>query len=82
MALYFEGKPFFFLLHYQGDADHMHGGRYVEREGFSIGTRNQDRGLRQKLLDHVKCLLGLGRPFKMVGLLHELIEGDTSFAEA
>ena len=39
-------------------------------------------GLRQKLLDPVKCLLGLGHPFKMVGLLQEPIEGETSFAEA
>ena len=60
----------------------MSGGRNVEQKGFSIGRRNQDWGLHQKLLDHVKCLLGLGRPFEVVGLLQKSIKGETSFAEA
>ena len=60
----------------------MRGGRNVEQKEFSIGRRNQDRGLCQKLLDRVKCLLGLGCPFEMVGLLQKPIEGETSFAEA
>ena len=80
--MYFEGVPLFLLLHYQGSADHLHGGHNVEQKGFSIGRRNQDRGLRQKLLDRVKCLLGLGCPFKVVGLLPKLIKGETSFTEA
>ena len=67
--LYFEGMPLFFSLHYQGGADHLRGGHSVEQKGFSIGWRNQDRSLHQKLLDHVKCLLGLGRPFEVIGLL-------------
>ena len=28
-ALDLEGVPLFFLLYYQGGADHLHGGRYV-----------------------------------------------------
>ena len=60
----------------------MCGGQNVEKKGFSIGRRNQDRGLRQKLLDCVKRLLGLGHPFKVVGLLQKSIKGETSFAEA
>ena len=80
--LYFEGVPLFFALHYYGDTEHLCGGCNVEQEGFSIGRRNQDRSLRQKLLDRVKCLLGLGRPFKVVGLLQKSIKGETSFAEA
>ena len=47
----------------------MRGGRDVEQKRFPIGRRDQDRGLRQKLLDRFKCLLVLGRPFEMVGLL-------------
>ena len=43
---------------------------------------DQDRGLRQKLLDCVKCLLGLERPFEVVCLLEKLIKGETSFAKA
>ena len=61
--------PLFLLLYYQGSADHLHGGRYVEQKGFSVDWRNQDQGLRQKLLDRIKCLLGLRRPFEVVGLL-------------
>ena len=80
-TLHFEGVSLFFSLH-QGGTDHLHGGRNVEQKWFPIGRRDQDQGLHQKLLDHVKCLLGLGRPFKMVGLLQELIEGETSFTEA
>ena len=60
----------------------MHGDRNIEQKGFSIGRRNQDRGLHQELFDCVKSLLGLGHPFEMVGLLQKPIEGDTSFAEA
>ena len=41
---------------------------------------DQDRGLRQELLDFVKCLLGLGRLFKAAGLLQKLIEGESSFS--
>ena len=55
---------------------------HVEQKGFSIDQRNQDRGLRQKLLDRVKCLLGLERPFKVVSLLQKLIKRETSFAKA
>ena len=44
-ALYFEGVPLFFPLHYQGGADHLRGGRNIEKKGFSIDRRNQDRGL-------------------------------------
>ena len=51
------------------------------QKGFSIGRRNLDQGLHQKQLDHVKCLLGLRRPFEVVGLLQKLIKGETSFAE-
>ena len=54
----------------------------VEQKGFSIGWRNQDQGLRQKMFDRVKCFLGLGRPFKVVGLLQESIKGESSFTEA
>ena len=68
-ALYFEGVPLFFSLHYQGGADHLRGGCNVEQKGFPIGQRNQDQGLRQELFDCVKRLLGLGHPFEMVGLL-------------
>ena len=67
--LYFEGVSLFFLLYHQGDADHLCGGRDVEKKWFPIGWEDQDRGLRQKLLDRVKCLLGLGHPFETVGLL-------------
>ena len=80
--LYFEGVSHFFSLHHQGSADHLHGGRNVEKEQFPVGQGNQDRGLRQELLDLVKCLLSLGCLFEMVGLLQEPIEGETSFAEA
>ena len=73
--------PLFFSLHHQGYADHLHGGRNVEQKRFSIGRRNQDRGLRQELFDHVKRLLGLKRPFEMAGLLQKPIEGETSFTE-
>ena len=34
-----------------------------------------------EMLDYVKCLLGLGHPFKMVSLLQEPIEGETSFTK-
>ena len=80
--LYFEDVPLFFSLHYQGGVDHLRGGRNVEQKGFSIGRRNQDRGLCQKLLDHVKCLMGLGHPFEVVGHLQKSINGKTSFAKA
>ena len=74
--------PLFFPLHYQGGADHLHGGRDVEQKGFSLGRRNQDRGLHQELLDLVKCLLGLGRPLEAVGFFQKAVKGETSFAEA
>ena len=67
-TLHFEGVSLFFLLYHQGGADHLRGGRDVEQKLFPIGRRDQDRGLRQKPLDLVKCLLGLERPFKVVGL--------------
>ena len=60
----------------------MHGGCNVEQKRFPIGRRDKDRVLRSELLDLVKCLLGLRRPFEMVGLLQKPIEGETSFAEA
>ena len=44
-ALYFEGVPLFFPLHYQGGADHLHGGRDVEQKWFPVGRSDQDRGL-------------------------------------
>ena len=72
----------FFSLNHQGGADHLRGGHNVEQKGFSIGRRNQDRGLNQKLLDRVKCLLALGHPFEVVSLLQKSIKGETSFAEA
>ena len=53
----------------------------VEQKRFPIDRRDQDRGLCQKLLDHVKCFLGLGHLFKMVGLLQKPIEGETSFTK-
>ena len=59
----------------------MHGGLNVEQERFPIGRGDHDRGLHQELLDFVKCLLGLGRPFETVGFIQKLIEGETSFAE-
>ena len=80
--LHFEGVSLFFSLYHQGGADHLRGGRNVEQKRFPVDWRDQDQGLRQKLLDHVKCLLGLGRPFEMVSLLLKPIEGETSFAEA
>ena len=81
-TLYFEGVSLFFSLYHQGGANHLRGGHDVEQKLFPVGQSNQDWGLCQKLLDGVKCFLGLGRPFKMVGLLQELIEGETSFVEA
>ena len=60
----------------------MRGGRDVEQKGFSLDRRNQDQGLRQNLLNHVKCLLGVGCPFEVVSLLQKSIKGETSFAEA
>ena len=60
----------------------MCGGRNVEQKRFSVDRRDQDWGLCQELLDLIKRLLGLERPFKMVGLLQKPIEGETSFAEA
>ena len=72
-TLYFEGMSLFFSLYHQGDADHLHGGYDVEQKLFPVDRRDQDRGLCQKSLDHVKCLLGLGRPFEMVGLLQKPI---------
>ena len=80
--LHFESVSLFFSLYHQGSADHLRGGHDVEQERFPIDWGDWDRGLRQKLLDRVECLLGLGHPFKMVGLLQEPIEGETSFAEA
>ena len=80
--LHFEGVSLFFLLYHQGGADHLRGGRDVEQKLFPIVRRDQDRGLRQKSLDLVKCLLGLGRPFKAVDLLQEPIDWEISFAEA
>ena len=53
----------------------MRGGPNVEQKRFFIDRRNQDQGLHQKLLDRVKCLLGLRRPFEVVGLLQKLIKG-------
>ena len=81
-TLHFEGVSLFFLLYHQGGADHLRGSRNVEQKWFFIGRRDQDQGLRQKLLDCVKRLLGLGHPFKVVGLLQKSIKGETSFAEA
>ena len=80
-TLYFEGVSLFFSLYHQGGADHFYGGRNVEQKRFPVGWGDQDRGLRQELLDLVKCLLGLGRPFEVVGLLQKPIEGETSFVE-
>ena len=57
------------MLHHQGGADHLHGGHYVEQKGFFLGGRNQDQGLGQELLNYVKCFLGLGCPFEVIGLL-------------
>ena len=79
--LHFEGVDLFFSLHHQDGADHLRGGRNVEQKQFFVGRRDQDRGLRQKLLDHVKCLLGHEGPFETVSLLQEPIEWETSFAE-
>ena len=77
-----EGVSLFFSLYHQGSADHLRGGRNVEQNEFSIGRRNQDRSLRQELLDRVKCQLSLGCPFEVVDLLQESIKGETSFVEA
>ena len=46
--LYFEGVALFLLLHYQGNADHLRGGRNVEQKRFFVGQRDQDRGPCQK----------------------------------
>ena len=81
-VLHFEGVSLFFSLYHQGCADHLHGGRNVEQKRFPVGRGDKDRGLRQELLDLIKCLLGLGRPLKMVGFLQKPIEGETSFVEA
>ena len=67
--MHFEGVSLFFSLYHQGSADHLRGGHNVEQKRFPIDWGDQDRGLCQELLDFVKCLLGLGRPFKMVSLL-------------
>ena len=80
-TLHFEGVSLFFLLYHQGDADHLCGGRNIEQKRFPVIWGDQDWGLCQELLDLVKCLLGLGRPFKGVGLLQKPIEGETLFAE-
>ena len=80
-TLHFEGVSLFFLLYHQGDADHLCGGRNIEQKRFPISQRDQDQGLRQELLDLLKCLLGLGRPFKIVGLLQEPIEVRDKAAE-
>ena len=80
-TLHFEGVSLLFSLYHQGGANHLRGGHNVEQNMFPIGRRDQDRGLRQKPLDRVKRLLGLGCPFEMVGLLQKPIEGETSFAE-
>ena len=72
----------FFSLYHQGDANHLCGGRNVEQKWFPVGWGDLDRGLRQELLDLVKCLLGLEHPFKVVGLLHKSIKEETSFTEA
>ena len=81
-TLHFEGMSLFFSLYHKGGVDHLCGGHKVEQKRFPIGRGDQDRGLRQELLDFVKCLLGLGHPFEVVGLLQKPIEGETSFAEA
>ena len=60
----------------------MCGGRDVEQKVFSLSGRNQNWGLCQELLNHVKCFLGLGRPFEVIGLLQKSIKGETSLAEA
>ena len=75
-TLHFEGVSLFFSLY------HLRGGRDVERKLFPIDQRDQDWGLRQKPLDRVKRLLGLGSPFKTVDLLQKPIEGEIPFAEA
>ena len=67
--LHFEGVSLFFSLYHLGGVDHLRGGHDVEQKRFPISQGDQDRGLRQKLLNRVKCLLGLGRPFKTVGFL-------------
>ena len=59
----------------------MRDGCNVEQKWFPVGWGDPDRGLRQELLDLVKCLLGLRHPFKMVSLLQKPIEGETSFTE-
>ena len=79
---HFEGVSLFFSFYHQGGTNHLHGGRDVEQKRFFVGRRDQDRGLCQELLDLVKRLLGLERPFETVGLLQEPIDGETSFAEA
>ena len=81
-TLHFEGVSLFFSLYHQGGTNHLRGGRDVEQKWFPIGREDQDQGLHQKLLDHVKCLLSLRHLFKTVSLLHKLIEGETSFTEA
>ena len=81
-TVHFEGVSLFFSLYHQGSADHLSGGHDVEKKLFPVSRRDQDRSLCQELLDHVKCLLGLRRPFEMVGLLQKLIEGETLFTKA
>ena len=68
VMLHFEGVSLFFLLYHRGNADYLRGGRNVEQKWFPVGWEDQDRSLHQELLDLVKCLLGLERPFKVVGL--------------
>ena len=67
--LHFESVSLFFSLYHQGDADHLCGGRNIEQKRFPVIWGDQDRGLCQELLDHVKRLLGLRHPFEAVGLL-------------
>ena len=68
-TLHFEGMSLFFSLYHLGGADHLRGGHDVRQKLFPVGRRDQDRGLHQKLLDCVKCLLGLRHPFETVVLL-------------
>ena len=68
-TLYFESVSLFFPLYHQGGPDYLRGGCNVEQKRFLIDRGDQYQGLRQELLDLVKCLLGLRRPFEMVGFL-------------
>jgi hypothetical protein len=60
-----EGMSLFFPFYHQGGADHLRGGRNIEKERFPIGWPDQNRGLYNEFLDPVERLLSLRCPHKL-----------------